>query len=589
MANNLFAAIDMGTNAFKLLIVQAYSPGKFLPILNVREPVVLGRDSASSAISASSQHHSLKALIEFSKILETYSIPSLHTRCVATSAVREARNKAQFIDSVAETTGLEVEVLSGEQEARFSYLGALQFLPVFDKCVLNVDIGGGSSEFAIGSRGKVDYCLSLKLGHVTLAQQDFGDEEAERVFNMREHVRKVVKESGLVEKVKNFGFEVAVGSSGTIRAIERAVHKGYGLGFDGNEAVLRECKRDWRITRKELKSVVKRLCNGGEGEKVSREKFFKKRSESIVAGGILIEEMFDLLGIEYMLVSGYGLREGVIADTLAKVFDDDYDLNANARFRSILQLTTGIYSKKMITSAAECASIARVIFEGLGKCKELDNEGVKLAVPLDDKDLEYLEAACLLHNIGLIDGKKGYHKQSYHIIMNGNHLQGYSAEEVKLIALLTRHHRKKLPKFGHASFNEFGDEAKQKFGVLCAIIRLSVVLHQNGCISYKDMSFSHSHDGFKLVLGEARGQTLLPGVEQRTADKFEKELRHELEYFKKAKSFRFSSKNCLFKHHHSLQLTMKMKVADKKAAIPVNVRPSRVLKNTKPLRTAPHL
>ncbi|XWS58116.1 hypothetical protein CRYUN_Cryun08bG0007100 [Craigia yunnanensis] len=325
------------------------------PVLTLKEPVVLGRDSPSSTISTHSQHLSLKSLKKFNKLIQVHHVPPLHTRCVATSAIREARNKAQFIDSVAETTGFNVEVLSGEQEARFSYLGALQFLPVFDNSVLNVDIGGGSTEFAIGSRGKVDFCLSLNLGHVTLTQQNFVDEEAERVLNMRKYVRKVVKESGLVERVKNFSFEVAVGSSGTTRAIEKAVFKGYAYGWDfvNNEAFLRECKREWRFSREELKSVVERLCKGGEKHKESRDGFFKRKSESITAGGILLEEIFDLLGIKEMLVSGYGLREVVIADTLAKVFGDGYDLSSNARFQSLLRLATRFNDKTKTASAAE--------------------------------------------------------------------------------------------------------------------------------------------------------------------------------------------------------------------------------------------
>ncbi|KAH1032105.1 hypothetical protein J1N35_044279 [Gossypium stocksii] len=548
MANTLFAAIDMGTNAFKLLIVQAHLPGKFIPLLTVREHVVLGRDSPSSTISTHSQNLSIKSLQNFNKLIQTHNVPLLHTRCVATSAVREAQNKAEFIHSIAETTGFKVDVLSGEEEARFSYLGALQFFPVFENLVLNIDIGGGSTEFAIGLRGKVEFCLSLKLGHVTLTQQNFGDEEAERASNMRYYIRNVIKESGLIDKVKNIGFEIALGSSGTIRAIEKAVFKGYALDFADNEGLLSECKRDWKFSIEELKSVVERFCKG-EGQKVRRDGFFKRRSESIIAGGILLDEIFDLLGIKEMLVSGYGLREGLIADSLAKVFDGGYDLNANARFRSILRLATRFNSKRITTSAAEIAGIAREccnfleqylllkfgfkeIFEGLRKYKELDNDGIYLTVDLDEKDLENLEAACLLHNIGLSTGKKGYHKKSYHIIMNGNHLRGYSAEEVKLIALLTRHHRKKLPKFGDASFNEL-EEAKQKFEVLCAIIRLSVVLHQNGYINYREMDFSHSHEGFKLVIGEERGPNHQPVVEQCVTDKFAVELTHELDYFKK--------------------------------------------------------
>ncbi|PPD69311.1 hypothetical protein GOBAR_DD33809 [Gossypium barbadense] len=533
MANTLFAAIDMGTNAFKLLIVQAHLPGKFIPLLTVREHVVLGRDSPSSTISTHSQNLSVKSLQNFNKLIQTHNVPLLHTRCVATSAVREAQNKAKFIHSIAETTGFKVDVLSGEEESRFSYLGALQFFPVFENLVLNIDIGGGSTEFAIGLRGKIEFCLSLKLGHVTLTQQNFGDEEAERASNMRQYIRNVIKESGLIDKVKNIGFEIALGSSGTIRAIEKAVFKGYALDFADNEALLSECKRDWKFSIEELKSVVERLCKGGEGQNVRRDGFFKRRSESIVAGGILLDEIFDLLGIKEMLVSGYGLREGLIADSLAKVFDDGYDLNANARFRSILRLATRFNSKRITTSAAEIASIAREIFEGLRKYKELDNDGIYLTVDLDEKDLENLEAACLLHNIGLSTGKKGYHKKSYHIIMNGNHLRGYSAEEVKLFLQDTI--GRNYPSWNDASFNEL-KEAKQKFKVLCAIIRLSFVLHRNGYINYREMDFSHSHEGFKLVIGEERGLNYQPVVEQCVTDKFAV-LKQELSVELKAPPF----------------------------------------------------
>ncbi|KAK8495911.1 hypothetical protein V6N12_018091 [Hibiscus sabdariffa] len=114
-------------------------------------------------------------------------------------------------------------------------------------------------------------------------------------------------------------------------------------------------------------------------------------------------------------------------------------------------------------------------------------------------------------------------------VLNPDHL----LVRLQLIALLTRHHRKKLPKFDDDSLKEFGEEAKQKLKVLCAIIRLSVVLHWNGCMNYREMDFSHSREGFMLIIREARVQNQLPGVEQCTADQFAVELRHESEYFKK--------------------------------------------------------
>ncbi|GAY54397.1 hypothetical protein CUMW_156410 [Citrus unshiu] len=327
---------------------------------------------------------------------------------------------------------------------------------------------------------------------------------------MREYVRMVILEFGLVEKVKEGGFEVAVGSSGTIRAIEKAV---VSEGTEGH---------------------FERLCCGGDGEveRVRRERFFKRRSEFIVAGAVLLDEIFELLGIEEMEVSGYGLGEGIVADSLAKVFDG-YDLNANARWRSVVRLAMRFNNKKRVKAGAQCASIAKDIFEGLRKCDKLDNNQVKLIASFEDKDLEYLEAACLLHNIGHFTSKKGYHKQSCHIIMNGDHLYGYSTDEIKLIALLTRFHRKKFPRSHHAFLEEFPEQAKQKFRVLCAIMRLSVILQQNDCVNLRGVDFFHSYEGFKLVIKEARDQPYLPGSSQPTLDNIEAELEKELEHFKK--------------------------------------------------------
>ncbi|KAL5783825.1 hypothetical protein ACOSP7_008854 [Xanthoceras sorbifolium] len=518
----LFASIDIGTNSFKLLIIRAYPTGKFLTITRHKQTVVLGRDLSSSPprISTHSQSRSLESLIAFKTVIDSHRIDRDRTRAVATQAVREAENQREFVELVKEKTGFEVDVLSGEEEAKFVYLGVLQFLPVFEKLVLCVDIGGGSTEFVIGRGGKIVFCVSLKLGHVSLSEKFVTCGGGFEVLKMRECVKMVVEGSGLVEKVKRCGFEVAVGSSGTIRAIEKAVFKGYCQSFADNVAVLGDCKRDWRLSRGELRGVVERLCCGAEEEEsVGRERFFKGRSEFIVAGAVLLEEIFGLLGIEEMEVSGYGLGEGVIAERLVKVFDG-YDLNANARWRSVVRLATRFSGKKRIKSAAQFASIAKDVFEGLRKCEELDNDQAKLIASLDDKDLEYLEAACLLHNIGLFICKKGYHKQSYRIIMNGDHLYGYSAEEIKLIALLARHHRKKLPKLGHASLKEFPEE---KFRILCAI---------NEWLNLQEMEFLHSHEGFKLVIREEKDRPFLPGTPQPTAEDICDELRLELEYFK---------------------------------------------------------
>ncbi|KAK2977712.1 hypothetical protein RJ640_013730 [Escallonia rubra] len=525
-ANNLFAAVDMGTNSFKLLIVHADpATGRFLALDRLKSPVLLGRDSPSASICAPSQLRAAEALRHFQQILHLRRVPPSHSRFVATSAVREASNQSSFLRHIFETLGLQIDVLSGQEEARLIYLGILQFHPVHDSTVLTIDIGGGSTEFVIGKKGNVLFATSLKLGHVTLTQQFVNNNEIEA---MRQHIRGVLKESGLIEKVSEYGFDTAIGSSGTIRAIEKAVLFGYkrdlaNLG-DGEE-LFAGYRRDWRFSREELGGLVEKLC--GEEERDSRrEGFFKRRSEFIVAGAVLLEEILGTLGVEELEVSGYALGEGVIAEKLAEVFDG-YDWSANARWRSVVRLATRFNNKKRMKTAAICAGIAKVlvvstfdwelqilcccmksllayslmqeIFVGLRKLNEESYDRKELIVSLDDKDLEYLEAACLLHSIGLFMGRKGYHKQSYHIITNGNQLQGYDTKEVKLIALLARHHRKKFPKDDLLALEGFTKEEKQKFRILCVIVRLSAVIEQYQSLIIQEIELSDSLEGYKLV------------------------------------------------------------------------------------------
>ncbi|KAL0697492.1 hypothetical protein Bca4012_053614 [Brassica carinata] len=517
---HLFTSIDMGTNSFKLLIVHADpSLRSFLPVERLKEPVVLSRESPTS-ISPQSQSRAIQSLRRFKSLILSHHVPPSQIRCVATEALRRAENRSHFVETVLEDVGIKIDVLEGEEEARLVYLGVLQFLPVFERSVLCIDIGGGSTEFVVGKRGEVKFAVSLKLGHVNLTRMCVG------IVEMREYIRRVIDESRLGERLRECDglFEVVVGSSGTIRAIENAVFSGYGSDLCREEGY----KRDWRFGRGELSGVVEKLCGEGDEELIRREGFFgSRRAEFIVAGAVLLEEIFEVLGIEEMEVSEYALAEGVIADSLAKAFGGLYDLNANARWRSVVRLATRLNGKKRMNHAIRCANIAKEIFVGLRKCNDFN-------VILDDKDLEYLEAACFLHNIGIITGKKGYHKQSYHIIKNGDHLYSYTAEEVELIALLTRYQRKKFPKLDRAPFKNFAEKAKRKFIIMCLIIRLSVLLQRSEKMDLQDVEFLESANSFRLVLKQPNQEPLVIGTQDQAEEKSDAlQLEQEVEHFKR--------------------------------------------------------
>lgn len=159
-----------------------------------------------------------------------------------------------------------------------------------------------------------------------------------------------------MDKVKELGFEIAVGSSGTIRSIERSIFLD---GFD--ESMRRDFGREWRFSRDELGLLVEKLTspNPSEVERAKRLGFRKRRREFIVAGAVLLLEIFETLGIDNIEVSGYALSEGVISEMLT---NDrmDYDIGMNARWRSVVSLAMRFDGDNRMKSALHCVGIAKV-------------------------------------------------------------------------------------------------------------------------------------------------------------------------------------------------------------------------------------
>lgn len=358
--DNIFAAVDMGTNSFKLTVVRT-DPyfGRFLTLNRIKEQVLLGLDitdtSSAATISTDSIGRAVSTIRKFQNYVQDLRLSPSHFRLVATSAIREASNKSEFVSAVDGALGVHVDILSGEEEARLVYLGVLQFFPVFSSTVLTIDIGGGSTEFTVGFKGDVLFSESLRLGHVTLTQE-FND-----VGKMREHIRNELENSGLIESIKKFKLDAVIGSSGTIKAIDKAVCNGYASKLEHNVCLFEEfVKTEWRFTRNELRCLVQRLFDEEKemAGKVRREQFFKHRAAYILAGTVLLYEIFDKLGINEIEVSGYALGEGVITEMLGQAFTG-FDLNANARWSSVVRLASRFNNKRM-KAATMCVGTARV-------------------------------------------------------------------------------------------------------------------------------------------------------------------------------------------------------------------------------------
>lgn len=309
--NKCIAAIDMGTNSFHLIIVQVKDDGKFKIIDREREVIRLGshKGKAFSWLSEDEIEKAIDVLKDFEKIAQFYKAD---VRAIATSAIREAKNKNEFIDRVLEETGVSVEAVDGKTEAELIYLGVQHGLDVSNKRILSIDIGGGSTEFLIGERGISKFTESIKIGAVRLSKMFFPDYHLSKsgIEMCRQYIQDKLK---AVDDLRpDHHFEMAIGSSGTIVAAASIISfrrtgkfKKSMNGFTFSD----EEQFDLAADVLKCESPVDRLFI--EGMEI-------KRADIIPAGLLILSEVFRKFQLKKMTVSENALREGIVIDTIMK-------------------------------------------------------------------------------------------------------------------------------------------------------------------------------------------------------------------------------------------------------------------------------
>jgi exopolyphosphatase/guanosine-5'-triphosphate,3'-diphosphate pyrophosphatase len=447
------AAIDVGTNSFHLIVVE-YSPvtGQFRTLVREKELVRLGSGSTDMKyLSEAAMTRGIQALRLFRKIAGSFDAP---IRAIATSAVREALNQEEFIRRAKTEAGIKLEVASGVEEARLIYLGVVQALPVFMKKVLCIDIGGGSTEYVIGHRKKILTSNSIKLGAVRLTERFFpeGRVTEKRIKECRKFVRGML--TPIVRTVDRFEYQQAVGSSGTITNIAKIILAARG---ERNE----QSVNNVRFTHKELFAAVDRILSVEySDERVKIEGLDQARADIIPAGAIILEQTFQEFGIKEMTVSEYALREGIVLDTVGKSTQPPaFHHLSDIRYNSVLHLSQQFHNE--IDHGRRVADLALKIFDQTQSLHHLTSA-----------EREYLEAAGLLHEIGLAISHALHHRHSYYIIKNGE-LLGFTENEKEVIANVARYHRKSLPKIKHEGFRALSPEDQELVVKLSAILRIA--------------------------------------------------------------------------------------------------------------------
>jgi exopolyphosphatase/guanosine-5'-triphosphate,3'-diphosphate pyrophosphatase len=360
-----------------------------------------------------------------------------------------------------------VEVISGVEEARLIHLGVLQAVPVFDQQVLVVDIGGGSTEFIVGLGGEMLAARSLKVGAIRLTERFFGKEPVKRkavddarkfVMSYLPRVEQMVADSG--------GFEVAVGSSGTILNVAEMVR-----ARQGAEPLRQVGMRSF--TADDLAEVVDELASRPRAaDRLAVPGLDPRRADIILGGVVVLEQVVQGLGIEELVISDFALREGVLLDVVRRRLAGTLGHLRDLRYESVLHLAALVPGER--EHCARITALAAQLFEGTRHLSGLSEEAE-----------EWLEAAAILQNVGLVISHDRHHLHSYYVIRNSELLTGFTDHELEIIALVARYHRKSTPKARHLEYARLHEADQRVVEILSGLLRIAAGLDRtlSGAVS----------------------------------------------------------------------------------------------------------
>jgi exopolyphosphatase/guanosine-5'-triphosphate,3'-diphosphate pyrophosphatase len=304
-----FAVIDAGSNAIRLQIASVEQPGTYRIVEQDRRPARLGHKVfETGALDPESRSEALDALKRFKNVADRNNVSSI--RAIATSAMREARDGAAFIDDVSKL-GITLEILSEEDEARLISLGILSGLKFDPPLGLFMDIGGGSVELAVGNHTNMFALFSLPLGAVRLTERFLKhDPPTERELDSLSRFvkQKVAPAARRIAKEK---YTMVFGSGGTMTSLAEMDAR---LTGDTHHETL------YVLRRGRLRSLFELLRSQPLHERVASIAGDPRRADILVAGSAVLLSLMTELELDYVFVSGRGLRDGLMVDMLQKNF-----------------------------------------------------------------------------------------------------------------------------------------------------------------------------------------------------------------------------------------------------------------------------
>ena len=456
------AAIDIGTNSIHLLIAEVDEQLRSFGVLLAEKATTrLGeRDPVSGDLSAEAMERAFRTLRHDCQLAESHGVEQIVT--AATSAVREAPNGGQFLQTLQEQLGLEVDLVSGPEEARLIYLGVLSGMAFGERPHAIIDIGGGSTELVLADGSDARVLTSTRIGAVRL-QREFCQPDPlppERRGFLQAYIQGAMDPAvaELKKALRPAETLQLVGTSGTamaLAALAAAEDPTPPLKLQG-----------YRLSKERIDQLVARLLLMTPEQRRGLTAINERRAEIIVPGALILQTTMAMLGARDLLVCDRALREGLIVDWMLRnqLLGDRFSFQSSIRERTVLHLARqfGVDLERADRVAGHALSLYD---QTRGVLHDDDGEGRQL-----------LWAAAQLHTCGKSINISAYHKHTWYLIRNGE-LLGYSQTEHLMVAAIARYHRRSLPKKRHESWQLItGREQRRCVAGMALLLRLAAAL-----------------------------------------------------------------------------------------------------------------
>jgi exopolyphosphatase/guanosine-5'-triphosphate,3'-diphosphate pyrophosphatase len=447
--------MDVGSNAFRLAIAEFASPTHYRILDKVRVPVRLGESVfRTGRIDPVTMDAAVEAFRTFRRTMEAHGVV-VH-RAVATSATREARNRATFLERVHSETGIDLELIKGVEEARLVALGVRAKIALERGLSVIVDVGGGSIEIVLVANGKIMDAESHDVGGIRLLGK-VGGASQERALSL---IQGTIRASRfpILDQIARRKVARLVGTGGSIETLAStfgSVGRAAGgrAGGGGNGAV-------GRITLLRLRATVAALAKLTAAERAARFDLRPDRADVIVPAGVLFEYVGSRVRAREVLVPFIGLVDGVLLDVAQAAGREGEKTLEVAQTRNA---AVAIMRKYDVDArhALRVAALAVSLFDQL-----------RSQHGLSKRDRLLLELAGLLHEVGQFINQSGHHRHAYYILTE-TAILGLSDAELAVVANVARYHRKAPPDPSHDNYRDLSDRDRDRVRTLAAILRVA--------------------------------------------------------------------------------------------------------------------